>query len=100
MFRAHRFVRWCDPFESLSVCLLLDVQLLDIGDCPVPPLDDRLHAAVDQVSDSLRYWADYLASNRAERLDNSFASTVALPAKGLTAARYEFVSGISIQVMP
>ena len=30
------------------------------------------------MSDSLRYWADYLASNRAERLDNSFASTVAL----------------------
>ena len=29
-------------------------------------------------------------SNRAERVDNSFASTVALTAKGLKAARYEF----------
>ena len=66
------------------------IECLDPEPVELPPLDDRLHAAVDQVSDSLRYWADYLASNRAERLDNSFASTVALPAKGLTAARYEF----------
>ena len=66
------------------------IECLDPEPVELPPLDDRLHAAVDQVSDSLRYWAHYLASNRAERLDNSFASTVALPAKGLTAARYEF----------
>ena len=47
----------------------------------LPPLDDRLHAAVDQVSDSLRYWAHYLPRT-GRAADNSFASTVALPAKG------------------
>ena len=40
------------------------IECLDPEPVELPPLDDRLHAAVDQVSDSLRYWADYLASNR------------------------------------
>lgn len=63
---------------------------------PQPPVDEatlaaRLDAAVDGMADSLRYWVEYMDSNRAERVDNSFSTkTVALPTKGLTAARYEF----------
>ena len=63
---------------------------------PQPPidgatLDARLDAAMAGMHDSLRYWVDYMADNRAERIDNSFSTkTVALPTKGLTAARYEF----------
>lgn len=63
---------------------------------PTPPIDSasldaRLDAAVDGMADSLRYWVEYMDDNRAERVDNSFSTTtVALPTKGLTAARYEF----------
>lgn len=63
---------------------------------PTPPIDPatlagRLDAAVDGMADSLRYWVEYMEANRAERVDNSFSSkTVALPSKGLSAARYEF----------
>lgn len=66
------------------------IECLDPEPVELPSLDERLHAAVDQVSDSLRYWVDYMDANRADRGDNSFASTVALTAKGLKAARYEF----------
>ena len=69
---------------------MFTIECLDPEPAELPSLDERLNAAVDQVSDSLRYWVEYLESNRAARVDNSFSSTVALPAKGLKAARYEF----------
>ncbi len=66
---------------------------------PAEPIDvatlgSRLDASVSQIEDSISYWHDYLANNRADRVDNTFDQrTVAVDdeaGKGLSNARYEF----------
>jgi hypothetical protein len=62
---------------------------------PPPPADleaaeavRRVQAARSHVLDSMEYWHDYMAKNRADQGDNAFPATLKL-AKGLSAARYE-----------
>ncbi|MEM9464726.1 MAG: DUF1214 domain-containing protein [Actinomycetota bacterium] len=67
------------------------IECLDPTPIDLAPVGERLDRAIDQISDSLRYWVEYMEANRANRVDNAFATTtVALPTKGLAAARYEF----------
>ncbi|MEM7142574.1 MAG: DUF1214 domain-containing protein [Actinomycetota bacterium] len=54
------------------------------------PLEQRLGSALDEVTDSIEYWRDYMEQHRASRVDNSYESTTVALTKGLAAARYEF----------
>ncbi len=64
---------------------------------PEPPVpltetefERRLGEAIDEIEESVGYWNAYLADNRSERADNSFARTTVKVGKGLSVARYEF----------
>ncbi len=64
---------------------------------PEPPmvltadvLAHRIDESMNEIEESIAYWNTYLADNRAERTDNSFAANTLTVGKGLSIARYEF----------
>ena len=50
----------------------------------------RLNETLNEIEESISYWNDYLAENRAQRTDDSFADNTVKLGKGLSDARYEF----------
>ncbi len=77
------------PLEPATIT----IECLDPSD--TAPLTEealgrRLDDALSQMEHSIGSWRDYMATNRAERVDNSYAADALAVAKGLSAARYEF----------
>ena len=52
--------------------------------------ETRLNETLNEIEESISYWNDYLAENRAKRIDNSFTDNTVKLQKGLADARYEF----------
>lgn len=77
------------PLEPATIT----IECLDPAET-APLTDDtlgrRLDDALSQMEHSIASWRDYMATNRAERTDNSYATDSLAVAKGLSAARYEF----------